>query len=60
VPEIIGFVARLPFDVAAHAGNLSGRNWLAGEERIDGGAEVFSGDWFAIAWAAVIELAAID
>jgi hypothetical protein len=38
--SVAGFVTWLPFDAAAHRGNLIGRDRRARQHRVDGGANV--------------------
>src|SRR5579863_4010605 len=53
------FRASLPLDVAADAGALVLGDGAAGQDGVDGGAEVFAGDGDAVAGAAQVELATV-
>src|SRR5260370_30732697 len=50
----------LPLDVAAEAGALVLFDGAAGQDGVDGGAEVGAGDGEAVAGAAGVELAPVD
>src|SRR5881397_3089857 len=57
--EVVRFVARFPFDIAADAGLLICRDRFGGEDCFKGATQIFSSDGDAVARTAVIELAAI-
>ena len=50
----------LPLDVAADGGLLVVGGFLAGEEGVEGGADVLAGDGLVVAGARVVELAAVN
>src|SRR5688572_23755618 len=58
--EVVGGVARLPFDVAADAGALVGGAGPAGPEGVDSGPDVLSGHGDAVAGAGPVHLAPVD
>ena len=58
--EIVGFVPRLPFDVATNARHLWIFNRLACQHRVDSGSKVFPGERAIGFRTAIIQLTAIN
>jgi hypothetical protein len=52
-------IARFPLDTAANAGSLGTLDRLAGEDCLDGGAEIVTSDWLVVAGPTLIELSMV-